>query len=511
MSDEVTEAAETIERNETVAAQGTVELLALDLLLLSDLNVRKTERDADIATLAEDIAARGLKQNLVVVPAHFMTSEVDEKYEGEDRWSGKYEVIAGGRRFQALKLLAADGRIPTDHPVPCLIEERESARETSLSENLHKVSMNPADEFEAYAAIVDQLEQQGQDRETAIRACARRFGKTVSHVQGRLRLAGLTPEVLQALREDQITFDAARAYAAISDVKLQLKVFQAQAKSWNKHDPRAIREAMRGKTLPIDDGRVIFVGLDAYRAAGGRTETEMFMGTSGQERVLDVTLLEKLAAEKAEPLVAARAKKDGFREGVLAKGVGYNYKTPKCPPGFKSPDYYASYTPTKAQLKKSIGIYSIAPDGSGIEKRSRFMPKDEKGPSTSGGYQPKTPEEIAAERRARAINRIATRLAVGKFAGSPFEGRAFWPADRNWIEPIEDINEDEVLVAVMVKVAKADIAAQQEAATEKYDAELAEEEAEKLAAAQASADEHGADVADVLDDIDAEQEDEAVE
>ena len=139
--------------------------IALDRLMLSKLNVRQTERDADVASLAEDIAARGLKQNLVVIPAHFMTGEVNEPWEGQDRWAGKFEVIAGGRRFQALRMLADAARIPPDQPVLCLVEPRAQASETSLSENLHRVAMNPADEFEAFAAIVAQQQKQGSTDE----------------------------------------------------------------------------------------------------------------------------------------------------------------------------------------------------------------------------------------------------------------------------------------------------------------------------------------------------------
>lgn len=493
---------EAIERNETAVAQGAVELVPLSALLLSDLNVRKTERDVGIASLAESIAARGLKQNLVIVPAHFTTSAVDEEYQGENRWAGRFEVIAGGRRFQALKLLEADGRIPPDHPVPCLVEERETARETSLDENLQKEAMNPADEFEAYAAIVEE-HGGGED---AVRICARRRGKTVAHVQGRLRLAALAPEILQALREDRIELDAAKAYAAVSDQALQLKVFKAQEKAWNGKDPRTIRDALRGKTLPLSDGRVKWVGLEAYLAAGGRTETEMFMGTKGEERLLDVALLNKLAQEKAEPLLAARAKQDGYKDGVLATGVGWQFKAPKPPADFKTTERYYD-NPTKAQLKKSIAIYVVDSEGEDLVLRGRFKPKDEKEPARTG-YTPPTAEEIAAARREEGIATLATRLATGKFAGTPFEGRAFWPPKR-WIEAIEDINEDEVFVAVLIRVGKAEIEARRQEATERYDAELAEQEAEKLRQAQAAAAETDGDVEDALAELDGDQDEEA--
>jgi ParB family chromosome partitioning protein len=479
--------------------------IPLDRLMLSSLNVRQTERDADIAGLAEAIAAKGLKQNLVAIPAHFTTAVgAEEVTEGD--WDDRFEVTAGGRRLQAMQLLAADGRLPGDFPVPCMIEAREEARETSLDENLHKIAMNPADEFDAFMHIVAERAAAGDDRGAAIAYCAKRYGKTVGYVEGRLRLAGLAPEILDALRAGRIGMDAAKAYAAVSDHKLQLAVFKEREKdSWHGHKPSTIRERLRGKTIGLKDRRVTYVGLDAYLAAGGRTEVEMFMGETGEERLIDVGKLDKMVRDKAEAAIPAKVKKDGFKEGLYATpGTWGDPNWPKPPKGFeRAYSYYGTKPPTKAQLKKSIGVYTVA---------GRFKPTTEKSASPGDSYRPKTEEEIAAERREHAIATIAARLAVGPFAGSPFEGRAYWPANNNrWIDPIEQVNDTEVLVVVQVKVTTADIDAQREAATAKYDAELAEAEAEKLRQAKASADEHGVELEDVVDDMGDEELDEVGE
>ncbi len=473
---------DSLARNAAAMAPMVPELVEISRLCMSGLNVRRTERDADIASLAEDIAANGLKQNLVVIPAHFMTAEIENIGTKRGAFDGKMEVIAGARRFQALQLLVKDGRLPADTPIPCLVETREAARSTSLSENLQRVAMNPADEFEAYAAITAELENQGATPEDAQRQCARRFGKTVSHVEGRLRLAALAPDILQALREDRLTFEAAKAYATVSDTDLQLKVFQQEAKSnWQPHNPASIRDKLRGKTLPVTDARVRFVGLETYLAEGGRTEVEMFMGAQGEERIMDIRLLEKLAAEKAEPLVDAQAKKDGFLSGLYASGVMHQHTRPKAPSGFSTPGW-DNHSPTKAQLKKSIGIYAIDAAGSGLTKVGRYMPNSEK--SKHPVHTPPTEEELAAARRERDISNIAARLAVGPFAGSPFEGRAYWP--RYNVVPVDHISDDEVMVAVLVKVTAADIAAQRSAAEEQYEAALAEQQAEQETAKQAA-------------------------
>ncbi|WP_408585958.1 ParB/RepB/Spo0J family partition protein [Novosphingobium sp.] len=443
--------------------------LPLDSLILSRLNVRHTERDADIASLAEDIAARGLKQNLVVIPAHFLTGEAKEG------WKDKWEVIAGGRRFQAMQLLVADGRLPADHPVPCLLEDRAEASETSLSENLHKVAMNPADEFAAFAKIVaERTGKHGEAEYDAIAYTARRFGVTAKHVQGRMRLATLCPEVLDALRANLLTLEAAKAYATTADHDLQRKVFgQIEKDSWRTHDPKSIRAEIRGKTLPLDAPLVQFVGLVTYQAEGGRIEAEMFMGSESQQRVVDVPLLEKLAAKIAEGAIPALVKVEGLKSGLYAKGVGNSASWPKPPAGFERAWDYGD-TPSKAKLKKSIGIYAINPDGTGLMRVGRYKPQEKREPVEQRDWA----AERAAADRADAIERRAARLAVGQLSegplkGTPLEGQTFWPNRYN-VPPVDwDNDEAFAYVAVLIRVPAAEIHAKRADAERLIDEEAA--------------------------------------
>lgn len=88
-------------------------------------NVRKTPR-MSIPELAASIQRVGLLQNLIVIPAA----------DGEH-----YEVVAGGRRFAALKLLAKKHRIAKDWEVPCLQVADGTARTASLTENVQREAM----------------------------------------------------------------------------------------------------------------------------------------------------------------------------------------------------------------------------------------------------------------------------------------------------------------------------------------------------------------------------------
>lgn len=445
--------------------EGVITSIPLDRLMLSTLNVRQTERAADVDSLAEDIAARGLKQNLVVVPAHFTSGEASEFQRencnpapgGTGAWEGRFEVIAGGRRFQAMQLLVQQERLSSTYPVPCMIEFRDEAAETSLSENLHRVAMNPADEFEAYRVIVERAKKQGLDPDP-VTYCAKRFGVTVKHVNGRLRLATLAPEILDALRANEIGVESAKAYAGTEDHALQLAVFAAQKKSnWQPHSPGSVRDALRGQSLSINDGLVKFVGVDAYIAAGGRVETEMFMGTDGEERVMDLKLLAKLGQEKAEQLIAPQAKKDGFQSGLLAIGVGMQAKWPKAPAGMERfVKYYGEKDPTKAELKKSVAVYAIDYNGIGISKIGHFHTPKPKKQVQGSNWEAEQRERL----RLHAIEMRAAQMAaydLGSFKGTPLEGHAFWPTAYSVPTIGEDSDDNFNLVAVLIRVPRASI------------------------------------------------------
>ncbi|MGV0819450.1 ParB/Srx family N-terminal domain-containing protein, partial [Martelella sp. AMO21009] len=103
-------------------------------LVLSQSNVRRIKAGVSIEDLAEDIARRGLLQNLNVRPV----------LDGDGKETGTFEVPAGGRRFRALELLAKKKRLARTAPVPCNVRESDSeisAEEDSLAENVQRAAL----------------------------------------------------------------------------------------------------------------------------------------------------------------------------------------------------------------------------------------------------------------------------------------------------------------------------------------------------------------------------------
>ncbi|MGD7409368.1 ParB/RepB/Spo0J family partition protein, partial [Ralstonia pseudosolanacearum] len=167
----------------------------------SKRNVRKNPR-LSIPELAASISRVGLLQNLVVILAA----------DGE-----QYEVVAGDRRLTALKLLAKKKRIAADHEVPCLLVADASARTVSLAENVLREAMHPADQFEAFAALV----KEGRPVEDI----AADFGVSPLVVQRRLKLANVSPRLMTDYRAGTVTLEQLMALTITDDHKAQEVAF----------------------------------------------------------------------------------------------------------------------------------------------------------------------------------------------------------------------------------------------------------------------------------------------
>jgi ParB family transcriptional regulator, chromosome partitioning protein len=279
-----------------------IKSIPLDKLVASPRNVRRSsDAQADLE-LKADIEARGLLQNLVV------TSLKKPK--------GCFAVEAGERRRRALLALAEEGKLPENHAVDCLVVDVDSGQEASLAENFQRLAMNPADECLAFSQLVEQ----GADPH----AIARRFGLTTRFVEGRLRLASLAPVVFEALGAGEISLDIAKAYASSPDVERQAYVFEQVGSAYMASHPDSIRRMMTQATVDAGDRRARFVGEEAYLAAGGRIERDLF-ADADEARWLDVGLLERLAKEKLEALATAAASEHGlaFVRPTLDSWIGY--------------------------------------------------------------------------------------------------------------------------------------------------------------------------------------------
>ncbi len=265
--------------------QSTIQYVPLNRLLTSRLNVRRTDRKADIEALSVSIASLGLLQNLTVTPTE----------------NDKFEVVAGARRLAALKSLARTGSIARDFAVPCQIIEPAGAGEVSLVENYHRVALGAMDEVDAFSALVE--------GGSSIDEVARRFGCTQRHVEQRLALARLSPKLKSAYRRSELSLDAARAFCLVDDHAKQEAVFKALGKPVT-HAGNVRAHLMQGR-MRANDRLALYVGLPAYEAAGGFVTRDLF--ADNEAYVDDPALITRLAHERLEAI----------RADLLGKGWGW--------------------------------------------------------------------------------------------------------------------------------------------------------------------------------------------
>lgn len=250
-----------------------IQTIPLNKLIPSPANVRKTGASLGIDALAASIKAVGLLQNLQVRPGD----------------GGKYEVVAGGRRLAALRKLAKAKAIAKDAAIECEVRDGDQAVAISLAENIGQLPMHPADQYDAFKALADQ----GKGPEDI----AARFGCSATTVKQRLKLASVSPKLMAAYRKDEINLDQLMAFAVSDDHAAQEQVWAALP-HWNSH-PATIRSHLMASHVEADDPRVQFVGLKAYKKAGGQVLRDLFQ-PEHEGYLTDPALLDRLATEKLE-------------------------------------------------------------------------------------------------------------------------------------------------------------------------------------------------------------------
>ena len=273
-------------------------------LVLSQSNVRRIKAGVAIEELAEDIARRTLLQSLTVRPV------LNES--GAE--TGMYEVPAGGRRYRALELLVKQKRLARSTPVPCIIRTGGIAEEDSLAENVQRAPLHPLDQFRAFLA----LREKGQSEEDIAAA----FFVSVAVVRQRLRLASVSPKLLEVYAEDGMSLDQLMAFTVNPDHARQEQVWEALQRVPARQTYQ-IRRMLTEDTVRASDRRARFVSIADYEAAGGIVLRDLFESDDGGW-LQDPALLDRLVAEKLEREAEA-VRAEGWKWVEVAPDFPYGH------------------------------------------------------------------------------------------------------------------------------------------------------------------------------------------
>ncbi|QBM26184.1 ParB/RepB/Spo0J family partition protein [Hydrogenophaga pseudoflava] len=173
------------------AAEGTPSRLALDQLVAGVYQPRTRMDEGALYELAESIKAQGIMQPILV----------RQLADGPN--AGKYEIIAGERRFRASKLAGL-----TEVPVLVRDVPDESAAAMALIENIQREDLNPLEEAQGLQRLVKEF---GLTHEQAAQA----VGRSRSAASNLLRLLQLAEPVQTMLMAGDIDMGHARALLSL--------------------------------------------------------------------------------------------------------------------------------------------------------------------------------------------------------------------------------------------------------------------------------------------------------
>ena len=174
-----------------VQADGPPHVLALDALVPGQYQPRTRMDEGALYELAESIKAQGIMQPILV-----------RRLAGGDN-AGKYEIIAGERRFRAARLAGLND-------VPVLVRDvpDEAAAAMALIENIQREDLNPLEEAQGLSRLVNEF---GMTHEQAAQA----VGRSRSAASNLLRLLNLAEPVQTMLMAGDIDMGHARALLSL--------------------------------------------------------------------------------------------------------------------------------------------------------------------------------------------------------------------------------------------------------------------------------------------------------
>ena len=179
----------------TATATEPTNEIEIDSIDPGPLQPRSVFDEGKLNELAESIRANGIVQPILVRPR-----------------AGRYELVAGERRWRAAKQAGLT-------TIPAVVRDVPDSKvlELALIENLQREDLNPIEEARAYKKLIDTL---GFTQETV----AERVGRDRSYVTNYLRLLKLPPDIQELVQSGRLSTGHGRTLLAIEHVDLQRRI-----------------------------------------------------------------------------------------------------------------------------------------------------------------------------------------------------------------------------------------------------------------------------------------------
>ena len=243
-------------------------------LIRNKYQPRKKFDEVSLEELTNSIRERGIIQPIIVRPS----SELE----------GKFEIIAGERRWQAAQHAGL-------HEVPIIVINVDNLKslEFAIVENVQRKDLNPIEEAEGYKRLIDEFNYD-QDKVSKF------IGKSRAHISNCLRLLSLPKEIIELIVEEKLSQGHAKILVGLDNsvllakkiISKKLSVRQAENlvrilksnsnSNYNKKDPNI---------LSLENELADKIGMRVYvnnKRNNSGTITLEYKGTEQLDRLVEV-------------------------------------------------------------------------------------------------------------------------------------------------------------------------------------------------------------------------------
>ena len=252
----------------------------LDRIRPSPFQPRKEFAPEALQELTDSIRAQGIIQPLLV-----------------RHRNDHYELIAGERRWRASQLVGLKD-------VPVIVREADDTTvlELALIENLQRENLNPMEEAQGYAELIQRFQFRQED-------VAGKVGKSRAWVANALRLLKLPADIQMYVRDGRLSVGHAKAVLSLDDAVEQLLAAERILKQGLsvRATEDFVAQLQQHRQTPSGNGKKAAISIDAhvqdlenklrerfgtkvqlrYKAGKGKVEIQFFSDDE-LERVLQI-------------------------------------------------------------------------------------------------------------------------------------------------------------------------------------------------------------------------------
>ena len=260
----------------------------IDIKLIDENPQNPRTEIGDVSDLEASIKAHGLIQPITVRPV-----------------GKRYQVVAGSRRFTALKNLNFT-------KISCNVREIDDkeAFEIATTENITRKDMDPADECMAVAKMLDD----GND----IHTVASHFGRHPRWVIGRVKMARLGGEALEKLKDGTITLGHAEALTMADDKDIERFLGMAEYRS-----PEELKNIILNERKNLANAK-----FDTYKICKNcpkqSVKQQDIFGDISESYCLDGECFAKNVAKQVET-IRKQFQANGFKECPESEKTSFDY------------------------------------------------------------------------------------------------------------------------------------------------------------------------------------------